>query len=238
MTNKNPKILIVDDESEIRNMLGIFLGVEDFEVIESINGKDALRSAISHKPDLILLDLGLPDMDGKEVITSLRSYTQTPIIVLTARSEDDQAVESLNLGADDYITKPFRVDVLLARIHANLRHRNSRVAPSESLVNGPVEIDLNRHEVHVYGKPVAFTPKEYDLLSMFVGNRGRIVTHKQILKDVWGAAHIDDRQYLRVYVGQVRDKLAQAGLSDVIVSEAGIGYRMEMLPEHVLEAAE
>jgi len=239
MTNANLKILVVDDEDEIRNMLAIFLGVEDFDVIQSATGKDALRAAISNKPDLIMLDLGLPDIDGKEIISSLRQWTQTPIIVLTARMEDDQAVACLNLGADDYITKPFRAEVLLARINANLRSKTLAVKSSETLLNGPICLDLARHEVSVHGRLVGFTPKEFDLLSLFVKNRGRIVTHKQILREVWGPANADDTQYLRVYIGQVRQKLTSAGVvGNVIVSESGIGYRMDHLADLVLHAAE
>ncbi len=160
--------------------------------------------------------------------------------MLTARTEDEQAVAALNLGADDYITKPFRAEVLLARINANLRQKPLSSETSDMLGNGPVCIDLDRHEVKIHGALVAFTPKEYDLLRFFVSNRGRVLTHKQILKEVWGAAHTDDTQYLRVYIGQVRDKMetASPGLGQSIVSEARIGYRMESLPEPALLAAE
>ena len=240
MTDANRKILVVDDEAEIRNMLDVFLSVEDFDVIQAADGKQAMRAAISSKPDLILLDLGLPDMDGKEIITAMRQWTNLPIIVLTARTEDEQAVAALNLGADDYITKPFRAEVLLARINANLRQKPLSSETSDMLGNGPIRIDLDRHEVKIHGALVAFTPKEYDLLRFFVSNRGRVLTHKQILKEVWGAAHTDDTQYLRVYIGQVRDKMetASPGLGQSIVSEARIGYRMESLPEPALLAAE
>ena len=239
MSDKVQKILVIDDEDEIRNMLNVFLSVEDFEVHESASGKQALRTAISIKPDLILLDLGLPDMDGKEIITALRQWTNTPIIVLTARAEDEQAVPALTMGADDYVTKPFRAEILLARINANLRQRPTGEPDRQVAANGPIEIDLARHEVRINNQLVAFTPKEYDLLQMFVNNRGRMLTHKQILKEVWGPAHLDDTQYLRVYIGQVRDKLdAAAGLGKSIVSESGIGYRMETLAEAPMAAAE
>jgi two-component system KDP operon response regulator KdpE len=239
MNDANLKILVVDDEHEIRNMLNIFLSVEDFDIIEASTGKEAIRFAIQHKPDLILLDLGLPDMDGTDVIKSIRQLSQTPIIVLTARAEDDQAVPSLNLGADDYVTKPFRAEVLLARINANLRAKMPAMAKNETICNGPIKIDNGRHEIHIYDKLVAFTPKEYDLLHLFVTNKGRIITHKQILKDVWGPAHVDDTQYLRVYIGQVREKMVSAGIDPaVIVSESGIGYRMEAIIAPILAAAE
>jgi two-component system KDP operon response regulator KdpE len=232
MSDNTSKILVVDDEAEIRSMLGIFLGVEDFEVIEADTGKSALRQAVSAKPDLVVLDLGLPDIDGQDIITSIRQFSNLPIVVLTARDEDQQVVKALNAGADDYVTKPFRADVLLARIQANLRQRKSDDSGSDSLVNGPIRMDLLRHEVFLRGEKVGFTPKEFRLLQVFVENKGRMLTHKHILKEVWGAAHTDDTQYLRVYIGQVRDKLETVpGLGKAITSESGIGYRMETLSD-------
>ncbi|MFM9889678.1 MAG: response regulator transcription factor [Rickettsiales bacterium] len=235
---KKNTILVVDDEEEIRKMLNIFLDTVDFKVVESDCGKQALRMATSVKPDLILLDLGLPDMDGKEVVTALRQWTQVPIIVLTVRSDDAEVAAALNLGADDYITKPFNAEVLLARIHASLRKATVREVGEPDIVNGPIRMDLVRHEVFIEGNQVAFTPKEYDLLRYFLIHRGRMLTHKQILKEVWGAAHVEDTQYLRVYVGQVREKLeAKKGLGKSIVSEAGIGYRMDVVGSESSAAA-
>lgn len=230
MQEKKNTILVVDDEEEIRKMLNIFLDTADFRVVESESGKQAVRLVASVKPDLIVLDLGLPDMDGKEVITQLRQWTQVPIVVLTVRSEDSEIAAALNMGADDYVTKPFNAEVLLAHINANLRKATVREVGEPDVVNGPIRMNLVRHEVHIDGERVAFTPKEYDLLRYFLINRGRMLTHKQILKEVWGAAHVEDTQYLRVYIGQVRDKLeTKPGLSKLIVSEAGIGYRMDSL---------
>ncbi|MBW8733463.1 MAG: response regulator transcription factor [Asticcacaulis sp.] len=232
------KILLVDDEPEIRNMLGIFLGVEDYEIYEADCGKAALRQTISQKPDLILLDLGLPDLDGNEVIESIRKFSNVPIIVLTARTEDQQVVKALTLGADDYVTKPFRADILLARIQANLRHRAPANDDTHTIENGPIRIDLDRHEVAINDELVAFTPKEFNLLNLFVTNKGKMITHKQILREVWGPQHVDDTQYLRVYIGQVRNKLeAAAGLGASITSESGIGYRMETLSATASTAA-
>ncbi|ESQ81283.1 response regulator transcription factor [Asticcacaulis sp. BYS171W] len=230
MIEKKNTILVVDDEDEIRKMLNIFLDVADFKVVESENGKQAIRLSASVKPDLILLDLGLPDIDGKEVIQTIRQWSNIPIIVLTARSEDMDAAAALNLGADDYVTKPFSAEVLLARINANLRKSVVKEVGEPDVTNGPIRMDLVRHEVFIEEKKVPFTPKEYDLLRFFLVNRGRMLTHKQILKEVWGPAHVDDTQYLRVYIGQVREKLeAKEGLSKAIVSESGIGYRMEVV---------
>ncbi len=228
MQEKRNTILIVDDELEIRKMLTIFLDAADFKVVEAVNAKQAIRMAASIKPDLIVLDLGLPDMDGAEVVTALRQWSQVPILVLTVRSEDSEVASLLNTGADDYVTKPFNADVLLARINANLRKTVVREVGEPDITNGAIRIDLVRHEVFIDGERVAFTPKEYDLLRYFMVNRGRMLTHKQILKEVWGPAHVEDTQYLRVYVGQVREKLEnKKGLSKLIVSEAGIGYRMD-----------
>ncbi len=229
MQEKKNTILIVDDEEQIRKMLNIFLDAADFKVVESENGKQAIRMAASVKPDLIILDLGLPDMDGKEVVTALRQWAQTPIIVLTVRSDDSEVSAALNMGADDYVTKPFSADVLLARINANLRKNAVREAGEPNLVNGPISMDLVRHEVFIDGERISFTPKEYDLLRYFLLNRGRMLTHKQILKEIWGAAHTEDTQYLRVYIGQLREKLETvANLKHIIVSEAGVGYRMDV----------
>lgn len=238
MQEKKNTILIVDDEEEIRKMLNIFLDTVDFKVVESESGKQAIRMAASVKPDLIVLDLGLPDIDGKEVVTALRQWSQVPIIVLTVRSDDSEVTAALNLGADDYVTKPFNAEVLLARIYANLRKATVREVGEPDITNGPIRMDLVRHEVSIDGTRVAFTPKEYELLRYFLVNRGRMLTHKQILKEVWGAAHVEDTQYLRVYIGQVRDKLElKKGLGKSIVSEAGIGYRMDLLESATPAAA-
>jgi two-component system, OmpR family, KDP operon response regulator KdpE len=219
MQEKKNTILVVDDEEEIRKMLSIFLDTVDFKVTESESGKQAIRMASSVKPDLILLDLGLPDIDGKEVVSALRQWSQVPIIVLTVRSEDSEVTAALNMGADDYVTKPFNTEVLLARIHANLRKAMVREVGEPDIVNGPIRMDLVRHEVFIDNERISFTPKEYDLLRYFMVNHGRMLTHKQILKEVWGPAHVEDTQYLRVYIGQVREKLeSKKGLGSLIVS--------------------
>ncbi len=223
-------ILLVDDENEIRNMLRIFLDVEDYNVLEAEDGKTALQKVISDKPSLVVLDLGLPDMDGQDVLAKIRQFSHVPVIVLTARDDDTQLVKALTAGADDYVTKPFRAEVLLARIGANLRGHSAGTVESEALTNGGIRLDLHRHEVFINDQLVAFTPKEFSLLGFFVRNKGKMLTHKQILKDIWGSNHTDDTQYLRVYIGQVRSKLEGAGnLANAIVSESGIGYRMDIL---------
>jgi two-component system KDP operon response regulator KdpE len=229
MQEKKNTVLVVDDEPEIRKMLNIFLEAADFKVVECENGKQAIRMAASSiKPDLIILDLGLPDMDGKEVLAKMREWSQVPILILTVRSEDAEVAAALNMGADDYVSKPFSAEVLLARINANLRKKAVRDVGEPSILNGPIRIDLVRHEVFIDDERIPFTPREYDLLCYFVKNCGRMLTHKQILREIWGPSHVDDTQYLRVYIRQLRDKLStREGLGKVIVSEAGIGYRMD-----------
>ena len=229
MHQKKNTILIVDDEPQIRKMLNIYLEASDYKIEESETGKQAVRLCAALKPDLVLLDLGLPDMDGKEVITQLREWSQVPIIVLTVRTDDEEVVAALKTGADDYIVKPFNADVLLARIEANLRKSAVKEAGEPELSNGHIRIDLVRHEVHIHGKKVPFTPKEYELLRFFIVNRGKMLTHKHILKEVWGPAHAEDTQYLRVYVGQLREKIEGPGDKKLIITEPGVGYRMESL---------
>lgn len=225
--NKNT-ILIVDDESQIRKMLRIYLNASDFHVEDADNGKQAIRIANSIKPDLILLDLGLPDLDGKEVITEIRKTSQVPIIVLSVRSVDEEIAGALDMGADDYMTKPFSAEVLLARIRANLRKAIVKTIGEPELTNGIIRMDLVRHEVFLRDAKLLLTPKEYSLLRYFISNCGRMLTHKQILKDVWGNAHGEDTQYLRVFVSQLREKLAvDPSTAGYIVTEPGIGYRME-----------
>lgn len=238
MLEKKSTILVVDDEVQIRKMLGIFLDVSDFKIEESDSGKQAVRMCASVKPDLVLLDLGLPDMDGKDVITEIRTWSQVPIIILSVRAADEEIVAALDRGADDYIIKPFNVDVLMARINANLRKAAVREAGEPLLTNGPIRMDLVRHEVFLGNEKASLTPKEYELLRYFMVNRGKMLTHKQILKEIWGPAHGEDTQYVRVYIGQLREKLeANPAEPKLIVTEPGIGYRMEALPPQLSEAA-
>ncbi len=238
MHEKKNTILIVDDEPQIQKMLNIMLDAENFKIVESTSGKQAVRMCVSTKPDLILLDLGLPDMDGKDVITAVREWSHVPIIVLSVRSADDEVTAALNMGANDYVTKPFNVDILLARINAALRTSAVREAGEPELRNGHLRMDLVRHEVFLKDEKIALTPKEYDLLRHFIINQGKMLTHKDILKKVWGAAHAEDTTYLRVYIGQIRDKIEEnASKPRHIITEPGIGYRMEMVDPNVSQAA-
>ena len=238
MHEKKNTILIVDDEPQIQKMLGILLDASNFKIVESLTGKQAIRMCVSTKPDLVLLDLGLPDMDGKEVITAIREWSQVPIVILSVRSDDEEVIKALDMGADDYITKPFNVDVLLARINANLRKSVVREAAEPEISNGDLRMDLIRHQVYLKNELLSFTPKEYDLLRHFIVNRGKMLTHKDILKEVWGAAHSDDKQYLRVFIGQIREKIeTNPSTPKLIITEPGIGYRMEIVAPNAAKAA-
>jgi two-component system KDP operon response regulator KdpE len=239
MNQKRNTILIIEDEPPIRKVLSISLESAGYKVVECDNGREGTRLAASISPELVLLDLGLPDMDGKEVIASIREWSQVPIVICSVRNTDDEVVRALAAGADDYITKPFNPEVLLARILANLRRAATQEAGKPELINGHIRMDLVRHEVYLDGAKAVFTPKEYELLRYFLVHRGKMLTHKQILKDVWGNAHIDDMQYLRVYVRQLREKIEPNPASPVfIITEPGIGYRMEAIAsKEMLEAS-
>ena len=205
----------------------------------SNNGREAVRLVASVRPDLIVLDLGLPDIDGKEVIAKVREWSQVPIIICSVRNDDTEVIRAIELGADDYITKPFNPDILLVRIFANLRKATTQEAGEPDLVNGHIRMDLMRHEVFIHGEKVAFKPREYDLLRYFMVHRGKMLTHRQILTSIWGAAHTENVQYLRVYIGQVRAKIkSHAADIEYLTTEPGIGYRMEIMPDiPVAEAA-
>lgn len=230
MNQKKSTILIIEDEPPIRKLLTITLEGNGYKAAVADSGAEGARLVSSIKPELVLLDLGLPDQDGKEVIKVIREWSQVPIIVCSVRSEDDEIVTALEAGADDYITKPFNPDVLLARIHANLRKSVTQEAGEPDLINGNIRMDLVRHEVFLDEVKVTFTPKEYALLRYFMVHRGKMLTHRQILKDVWGPAHGDDMQYLRVYISQLREKIEPEGSEiSYIMTEPGIGYRMEIV---------
>ncbi len=229
MSVKKNLVLVVDDEPQIRKLLRITLQSEGYKVEESEKGSEAVRLAASIKPDLIILDLGLPDADGKDVLSEIREWSQTPIIICSVRNNDSEVIESLNRGADDYITKPFNPNILLARIQACLRKAATQEAGEAELTNGYISIDLVRHEVKIDNEITSLTPKEYDLLRYFMVNRGKMITHKQLLHEIWGQAHTEDMQYLRVYISQLREKIEpDAKEPTFIVTEPGIGYRMEV----------
>lgn len=219
-------ILLVDDEPQIHRFLRPTLDAAGYKVGRANTGAEALQLAASHPPALILLDLGLPDLDGQEVLLRLRAFCDAPVIVLSARDRASEKIQALDGGASDYVEKPFDMGEMMARIRAALRRAAPYADPVETFSHPPLEVDLSTRMVHVDGSAVILTPREYDLLAMLVRNPGRVLTHKQLLTTVWGSAHGNDIQYLRVYVGHLRQKLgAVAGA--FLETEPGIGYRLK-----------
>jgi two-component system KDP operon response regulator KdpE len=221
------RVLVVDDEPQILRFLRASLGASGFEVIEAETGAAALKRAAADAPEIIVLDLGLPDMDGKEVIKSLREWSEIPIIVLSARAREAEKIEALDLGADDYVNKPFGIGELLARLRAALRHRLRQQGTTPVVTAGDLKIDIARHKVTRGEAEIHLTPKEFDLLKLLAQNAGKVVTHRQLLQAVWGPAHLEDTAYLRVFIGQVRRKIdAEGDAASLIENAAGVGYRL------------
>ena len=221
------RVLVVDDEPQILRFLEPALKAGDFEVITAANGAEAVKFAATKAPDIILLDLGLPDKDGKDVIREIRSWSQIPIIVISARDRETEKIDSLDRGADDYINKPFGIGELLARIRTQLRHRKDEAVNTNIYQSGEITINIVKHEVTKDGRPVHLTPKEFELLLLMIKNVDRVLTHKQILSVVWGPAHTHDIQYLRVMIGQLRQKIeSNPSEPEILLTEAGIGYRL------------
>jgi two-component system KDP operon response regulator KdpE len=238
MSEKKNIVLVVDDEPQTKKMLEIVLDEARFQVEACTLGKKAVSLSITLKPDIILLDLNLPDINGNEVITALREWSQVPIIILTARAENEDVVKALTLGADDYVIKPFNMSILQARINACLRKAAVHQTGEPELVNGPLRMDLVRHQVFLDDTLVPFTPKEYNLLRYFMAHCGKMLTHRDILHEVWGKAHGDDAQYLRVFIGQLREKIEKnPAVPLIITTELGVGYRMEIAELIALKAA-
>lgn len=224
----NGKILIVDDEPAIRKFLTISLEATGYTVLEAENGKQALETAAFKQPDIIVLDLGLPDMDGQEVIRKFREWTNTPILVLSVRADEKEKVTALDNGANDYVTKPFGIAELMARLRALTRiHRLESGQTEESVfTHGPLVIDYAARTVVLDDEPLKLTRKEYDLLRLLTRNAGKVLTHDFLLRELWGPAQTDQAQYLRVHIGNLRQKLHDdpAGPS-FILTEPGVGYR-------------
>lgn len=220
------RILVVDDEPQIQRFLRPALGAAGYDVLEAMTGAEALKAASTAAPDVVILDLGLPDMDGKDVIASIRAWSKVPIIVLSARDRESEKIAALDLGADDYIEKPFGIGELTARIRTALRHRIQKEGGQATLVADGLSIDTIKRLVTRDGESVRLTPKEYDLLVMLARHAGRVVTHKTLLTSVWGAAHGDDLHYLRVFIGQLRGKIERDPADPKIIrTEPGVGYR-------------
>ena len=226
MTAFRPRILVIDDEPQIHRFLGPALEAAGYEPVRADDGATGLREIARKAPDAVVLDLGLPDMDGKEALVKARAFYDGPVLILSARDRETEKIDALDAGADDYVEKPFGVGELLARLRVAMRHRLRREGAEAVMRSGEVEIDLVGRRVTRAGEPVRLSPKEYDLLAALAGGAGRVLTHRQILTAVWGPAHEQDVQYLRVFIGQLRHKLeADPSSPQVILTEPGVGYR-------------
>jgi two-component system KDP operon response regulator KdpE len=223
---ERPRILVVDDDAAIRKFLGISLEASGYDTVEARSGEQAIARAVTEAPALVVLDLGLPDMDGREVVTRLRDWFRDPILILSVRADETGKVAALDAGADDYVVKPFGIHELLARLRVLLRARGPASAPEPVVEAGPLRIDLAAREARLDGRPVALTRKEFDLLAFLARHPGKVVTQRQLLAEIWGDAHVGDAQYLRVYVGQIRQKLGDDPAAPRFIrTETGVGYR-------------
>ena len=228
MTELRATILVVEDEPEIRRFLRTSLGAEGYRVVEAESGARGAIDASTHKPDLAIVDLGLPDLDGVEVIRRIRAWSPMPIIVLSARAREQAKVEALDAGADDYVTKPFGVGELLARLRVALRHAARSGAGGTTLIRlGNVELDLERRRVIRAGGEVHLTPIEFRLLACLAQHLGMVATHRQLLREVWGPSHVEHTHYLRIYMKQLREKLEDDPVRPrFLLTESGVGYRL------------
>lgn len=226
MTAEGARVLVIDDERQIRRMLRVALEGYGFNIAEAASGREGLSQTSIFHPDLIVLDLGLPDIDGIEVIKNLRDWTQIPIIVLSVREHEDDKIKALDAGADDYVTKPFSMGELLARLRVALR-RAARSDDEPVLTFGELSVDLARRNVTMRGEEVKLTPTEYEVLKYLVQQAGRVVTHRQLLRAIWGSNFQEESQYLRVYIGQLRRKIeSDPSQPTYIITEPGVGYRL------------
>ena len=223
------KLLVIDDELAIRRFLRASFPDESYDLDEAVSGKEGITKAAAGTPDVVLLDLGLPDMDGIQVAQEIRVWSQVPIIVLSARHQENDKIRALDAGADDYLTKPFSVGELLARVRVALRHSQRNAADLPSVFEyGGLKVDLAAHRVFSRGEEVHLTPNEYNLLAALVRHAGKVVTHRQLLREVWGEAYAEELQYLRVYAGQLRHKLEEnPAKPKLLLTEPGVGYRLQ-----------
>lgn len=220
------KIVVVDDEPQIRRMLRIALKSEGYEISEAENGEAGLVAIARQQPDLVILDLGLPDMDGHELLSDLRSWSKVPVIVLSVRSSDREKIRALDMGAQDYVTKPFSIEELLARVRACLRDHSKPDTPI-ILDDGHLRIDLSKRRVAVNGNHIDLTPKEYSVLSKLAQSPNCVITQTQLLEEIWGVGHKEDTHYLRIIVSHLRQKLGDEPTEPKYLrTEAGVGYRL------------
>lgn len=228
MTNLTPVIVIIEDDPPIRRFLRTGLRTQNFTIFEAATGKQGIIEAEVRKPDLIILDLGLPDIDGVDVIKAVRSWSTVPIIILSARSNEQNKIDALDAGADDYLTKPFGFGELLARMRVALRHSNAATT-SEVFTNGELTIDLHNRVVKMAGEEIHLTPIQYRLLTVLIKYPGKVLTHQQILKEVWGPSYQENAHYLRIYMSQLRQKLeADPTQPKYLLTESGVGYRFKV----------
>lgn len=220
------KILIIDDESQIRRFLHIGLTAQGYTVLEAASGHEGLASAALETPQLIILDLGLPDMDGQEVLRQLREFCLQPVIVLSVRSHEGEKVKALDAGANDYVIKPFGIQELLARIRSLLKTHGNRITPRAIFQDERILINLHERKLTVNGEQIKLSRKEFDLLKTLMNHAGYVVTQQQLLKEIWGKSHIEDTHYLRIFIGRLRTKLGDDSTAPrYIETEAGVGYR-------------
>ena len=226
MTEKGLRVLVIDDEPQIRKLLKVSLAAHGYDIHEAVTGADAVVQVANIKPDLVILDLGLPDMDGKEVMRRLREWSDVPILVLTARDQEKEKIDALDAGADDYITKPFSIGELLARMRVSVR-RSAHTGDEPIIQCGDLSIDLAQRRVTVGTQEIKLTPTEYDILKILAQNAGKVLTHHQLLKAVWGDIYSEDTHYIRVYIGQLRRKIEPNPTQPkYIITESGVGYRL------------
>lgn len=231
MTHASPVIVVIEDDPAIRLFLRTGLGAHGFKIFEADSGRQGIVEAGVRKPDLIILDLGLPDMDGVDVIKTIREWSVMPIIILSARSTEQNKIDALDAGADDYLTKPFGLGEMLARIRVAMRHSVSSPAQDQSGVftSGALKVDLLKRQIFVGDREVHLTPIQYRLLSLLVKNAGKVLTHQYLLKEVWGPSYRDNQHYLRIYMSQLRQKLeTDPTQPQYLLTESGVGYRLKV----------
>lgn len=227
MKENTRRVLVIDDESSIRKLLRVSLEANTYHVDEATTGQEGLQLAASLRPDIILLDLGLPDKSGLQVLRELREWSHVPVIVLTVLDSENDKVNALDGGADDYVTKPFSVPELLVRMRVALRHAGGTPQDQKDLTSGPLKVDLPGHTVLVDGEMIKLTATEFNILKVLMKHKGKVVTHRMLLNEVWGPNSVEHTHYLRVYVGALRKKLkTRDDIPEVIVTEAGVGYRL------------
>jgi two-component system KDP operon response regulator KdpE len=226
MTSNGHLVLVIEDELPIRRFVRASLTAEGYRIVEATTGEEGIKSAMAQPPDFVILDLGLPGLDGQDVLRRLREWLTAPILVLSARDQEKQKIEALDAGADDYVTKPFGMGELLARMRMALRHTQSRSVESTALTVGELQIDLAARTVLLCNEPIHLTPLEYKLLVLLMRNAGKVLTHRQILREVWGPQDVHENHYLRVFVATLRRKIELDSTQPrYILTEQGVGYR-------------